>query len=549
MEGLRAWRGLLSNRPLTRLLLGEFVSGIGDSLYFVAIFVVIHRESGDAALLGLFGALRMVPYVLFAVPAGVVADRFDRRLVLLASDLWRGSMMVGMALLLAAHADVRWVAALAVLATVGSSFFYPAIGAYIPALVSDERQLAPANSAWATLGNVSAVVGPALGGAIVATGDVLPAFVLNAATFALSGAILCTLPPSFGRPASPGSGERAVPRLSSLPLRPLAGLCLATLLVSFLGGGLQSSTVVIAVDVLESGEAANGYLNAAYGVGGLLGAMASGAFVLRRAPRVPLLFGTVVAGAAAIALGTAGAGGLALALVAMGALAAGFLLMDVVSTTIFQRLVPDPLRGRVLGILMALATAFGAAGALVMPVLIRGAGDRPGLGAFATFFGAGVGVVAVTTLGAILIGRAADRAPSAHETLVARIAALPLFDGVPAARLDAAMQAFREVPVRAGQVVVRQGDAADRFYVVARGAFSVTRVASDGAGDAKLLRRLGPDEVFGELGLLDNGPRTASVTADGDGLLLALDARDFLDLVGASGTLRDSLVHRGRGRS
>ena len=97
VAGLRVYRELLQNRPLSRLLLGEFVSGIGDWLYIIAIFVVIYRQSGDAALVGAFGGIRLLPYVILSVPAGIVADRFDRRMVLLVSDLFRGALMAGLA--------------------------------------------------------------------------------------------------------------------------------------------------------------------------------------------------------------------------------------------------------------------------------------------------------------------------------------------------------------------------------------------------------------------------------------------------------------------
>jgi MFS family permease len=558
MDGLRAYRSLLENRPLAKLLLGEFISGIGDWLYIVAIFIVIYRESNDAALVGLFGAVRMIPYVIMSVPAGIVADRFDRRLVLLASDLWRGSMMVGMTLLLAANASVIWVAGLAILATIGSSFFYPAIGAYIPSLAKDERQLGPANSAWASLGNISFILGPAIGGVIVAAGDVLLAFVINAVTFVVIAAILWTLPPSRPRradAAAPADGPEATgstaPERSirtALALRPLTGLTMTQLLAGFLGGGLQASTIILAVYVLNAGEAANGYLNAAVGIGGLLGGLGSGAFVMRRVLGIPLIAGTLITGAATVVLGMAGNGGLGLALVAIGVASAGFIVVDVVTTTMFQRLVPDEFRGRVLGVLMALTTAFGAAGALLVPIMIQGTGDFPGLGSFDAFLFCGVGLVIVTGLGTILIGRAADRAPSVHEALIARVAALPLFAGVPKSRLHAAMDAFHEMPVTAGQVVIAQGDPADHFYVIATGEFSVTQVSGAGedvgagTSEPRLLRRLGPDEVFGELGLLNNNPRSATVTADSDGLLLALDDKDFLQLVGAEGPLRGRLT-------
>ncbi|HET7030290.1 MAG TPA: MFS transporter, partial [Candidatus Limnocylindrales bacterium] len=209
MGGLGVYRELLRNGPLTRLLLGEFISGIGDWLYIVAIFVVIYNESGDPALVGAFGAIRLLPYVILSVPAGFIADRFDRRMVLLASDLWRMSLMIVMAILVANGGSTLLIAALAILAACGSSFFYPAMGAYVPALAHDERQLGPANSVWSSLQNVSFIIGPAIGGIVLALGDVTSAFVINALTFVVIAVILWTLPSS--RASHHQIGAAAVP--------------------------------------------------------------------------------------------------------------------------------------------------------------------------------------------------------------------------------------------------------------------------------------------------------------------------------------------------
>src|SRR5206468_12033172 len=138
-----AYRRLLRNRSLTRLFAGEFISGIGDWLYLVALLIVVYAQSGDAVLLGIVGAARVVPYVLLSVPAGIVADRYDRRMILLVTDLLRGAVMVGLAILVANNAPLITIVALAILATCFSSFFYPAIGALIPSLVEDESELGP----------------------------------------------------------------------------------------------------------------------------------------------------------------------------------------------------------------------------------------------------------------------------------------------------------------------------------------------------------------------------------------------------------------------
>jgi MFS family permease len=549
MAGLRVYRELLGNRPLIRLLLGEFISGIGDWLYIVAIFVVIYRESGDAALVGAFGAVRLLPYVILSVPAGFVADRFDRRLVLLVSDLYRATLMVGMAVLIATGGPTLLIAALAILAASGSAFFYPAMGAYLPALARDEQQLGPANSAWASIQNFSFIVGPAIAGIALALGGVLIAFILNALSFVFIAVILWSLPPSRAGQAVATTAALAPdeevaetveapsttpqPAETPLRLRPLAGLTLIQLMAGFLGGGLQVLTVILAIDVLKAGEQANGYLNAAIGIGGLIGGIGAGALVLRRRLGAPLLVGAVVTGVGTIALGAATT--LPVALVAFAVLAAGALVIDVVGMTVFQRLVPDELRGRGIGILMAVSTLTGAAGAFLLPVLLTSFGPFESLGA------AGVATILLTILGLAMIGTAADRAPTPYEATIARVITLPLFAGVPASRLEAAMRRVAEVPVVAGEPVVRQGETADRFYIVQSGRFTVTQTSPSG-GESIVLRTLGPDDVFGEIGLLNRSPRTATVTADTDGLLLALERDDFLALVGAAGPLRGRLL-------
>ena len=213
----------------------------------------------------------------------------------------------------------------------------------------------------------------------------------------------------------------------------------------------------------------------------------------------------------------------------------GAILLDVVMTTIFQRVVPDEQRGRWTGIVGSLFTLAGAGGALVLPVLVVNVGAAPTLSA------AAAALVVATLAGRILIGGAATREPSRFEATLAEVAKLPLFAGGPSSRLEAALARIREVPVKAGEVVIHQGDAADRFYMIESGAFVVTQESSPDTPRV-VLRALGPNEVFGELGLLQGSPRTATVSAETDGVLLALEGRDFLRLAGAGGPLRGRLL-------
>ena len=94
MGALSAYRRVLRNPALARLLIGEFVSSVGDWLYLVALLVVVFAENEDPVVLGIIGAARVLPYVLLSVPAGIAADRFDRRKILLSTDIIRGLMLI-----------------------------------------------------------------------------------------------------------------------------------------------------------------------------------------------------------------------------------------------------------------------------------------------------------------------------------------------------------------------------------------------------------------------------------------------------------------------
>jgi MFS family permease len=570
MTVLRAYRQLLRNGPLTRLLVGEFVSSIGDWLYLVAILILVYQVTEDPLILGLVGAARVLPYVFLSVPAGIVADRFDRRLVLFSTDVARGIVMLVIAAVVFVDGPIWLVIALAIGATCFSAFFGPAIGAYLPTLVEDEEQLGPANSAWSTLDNLAFMVGPAVAGILIATGGLVIAFLLNAASFAVIAVILWGLPRSIASretamvaeapapedapdaapvapPASAPTSALApapMPVLESHTLVPLLGLTVIDIIGSVVGGGLSVLTVIIATTGLGGGEEATGFLNAGIGLGGFIGALVAGALVLRPSLVPVLVGGSFVYAIGLAALGFAPALGAAIAAITIAA--AGSLVIEVSSMTIFQRVVPDGVRGRVLGILGTVSIIAFALGSFLLPVTADAVGTGPVLAV------SGIAVAVAGLLGAGMAASAARRrAGSTADVRVNRLAGLPLFAGVPAAALEAVSVRMEPVRVTAGEVVIHEGDVADRFYLIDEGSFAVTRlVGSASASEPAVVEHLrteGPGEVFGEIGLLRGIPRTATVTAATDGALLALDGADFLELVNASALVRPRLLDLRRG--
>jgi MFS family permease len=304
---------------------------------------------------------------------------------------------------------------------------------------------------------------------------------------------------------------------------------------SIIGGGLSVLTVILAIDVLGAGEEGTGYLNAATGVGGILAGLAAGSLLARRL-QVPLFIGAAVA---AVGLGwLALATNLPGAMIAIGLAVGGVLLLDIVNTTLVQRGVVDRLRGRAMGLLQTSSAIFISAGSLVIPLAASAIGVSSVLAIAA-------GVVVAAALAALALSRAAAK-PAPLDAERAMLVDLPIFGGLPAPRLDAAARALQPLHVAAGEVVIRQGDEADRFYLISDGRFEVTQDGVPGQR-AERLRELGPGEVFGEIGLLRGSPRTATVTALTDGRLMWLDEATFSELVSAGPGLSTRLLDLYRG--
>ena len=542
---LTAYRRVFANSRLARLLAGEFISSIGDWLYLVAILIIVYEQSHDALALGLVGAARIFPYLILSVPAGIVADRFDRRLILLVTDVSRGALQVVLAILVLTDAPVLSIVAVAILASCIATFFGPAIGAYLPSLVDDEADLGPANSVWATLDNLAFFIGPAISGVLIAVGGLATAFLLNAASFAFVAIMLATLPSrrtlieaAEDKARTEGAEEvqAAVAGGWGSIVRRLPGLVVLDTATSFAGGALGVLTVVIAVDSLGAGEAATGYLNAATGIGGIAAGIAAGWVVLRRLD-IGIVAGSLIGAVGLLVLGTTH--DLAPALLAIGVAVGALLLLDVIMATVLQRLVPDEERGRAMGMIQIPGGIASIAGAFMAPLLADRYGVATALGVIAIVSTVlGLAAVVVLRPTGVLLSSGLD--PRRLELLRASV-----FGGVLPIRLEAAARRLQAVEVIPGQTVIEQGAVADRFYIIDSGTFTVSQRTGDGAPVE--LRTMGPGEVFGEIGLLSSVPRTATVTAVVAGRLFALDKDGFLGLVDAGPGLTTQLLDRYRG--
>jgi len=279
-------------------------------------------------------------------------------------------------------------------------------------------------------------------------------------------------------------------------------------------GALDVLYVVLAVGVLHHGGSTAGYLNAAFGAGGVVGIAVTIALVGRRRLAPSLLGGLALWAVALAAL--AAAPSLPAAFLLLAAAGVGRITLDVAGRTLLQRIArPD-----------ALARAFGLLEGVTMVGLAVGSIAASGFVALAGGRGAFVCMAAVLPLAAAVVLRGVLGADAGILPVVemARLRALPIFRPLGAPALEGLARALEPVEAPSGTTLIREGDAGDRFYVVAEGAVEVSR-RGERVGE---LRR---GDCFGEIALLRDVPRTATVTALTDVRLDALDKAAFVSAV------------------
>jgi MFS family permease len=362
---------LLKNTRFLRLWIGQGTSFLGDAVSMVALVVLVVQVTGSASAVG--GALvaRLLP-TLASPFAGVLADRLDRRLVLVASDLVRAGLVVG--LLFATNLATIYV--LVFLLGLARTFFNPTVRAAFPSVVGG-GDLTRANALISGTFSISETAGPALGGLLVATVGVDAAFVLDAVTYLVSATMLSliSLPRPEREEEEAGFGEDlragfAYLARSRVPLAIVLGAFLTVLTVNI----TIPAEIFLARDTFGAGNTGYGLLVGLYGGGMVLGSALMVAFG-DRLRLLPLYFIGVFAMALAL-VGTAFSPTFVLALGALVVVGIANGTENVTTDTILQERVPDVLLGRVfsvrfLGFGVGEILAYGAGGVIVESSGIR----------------------------------------------------------------------------------------------------------------------------------------------------------------------------------
>lgn len=366
-------RGALRHRGFRRLLAGLAVSQAGDWLYNVALLAFVYERTHSAGWLAATTAARVVPLVVLGPLGGVIADRFDRQYVMVVSDLARAVLMLGLGVVALAGLPVVLAPVLAGLATAAAAPYPPSAAASTPRLVPD-TDLAGANAARAVVGMGAVAAGPVVGAVLLLLGPPSTAFLVNAATFAVSAVAVLTIPagPAFApaRAAGDRNGVLADIVLGARALRshPVAVRLVGADVVCSVVYGMQTVLLLLLSRRLGFGDAGYGYVLAGLGVGGIAGTLVAGRAAASGRPRAVLVGALLVlAVPSALMAVTPWLPGLLLWSVVGGA---GAVLVEVLCETALQRELDDEVFARAYGIALPVSLCGIVAGSLVAAPLV-----------------------------------------------------------------------------------------------------------------------------------------------------------------------------------
>jgi MFS family permease len=516
-----AFGEVLRNPNLRWLELAWSASVFGHYAYLIAVSVYAYTVGGEQAV-GLVFLARLIPAALASPFAGLLGDRFPRQRVLVATNVTRVALVGGAAICVFADANPYVVYILAIAATIANTPFRSAQAALTPRLARTPSELTAANAVASGVDSLALFGGPALAGLLLALTSSAVVFAITALLIGVSTVFVLLIRTTeketprgeieAGTLASEAlAGFRTIGSHSSL--RVLVGLVAAQPAVA---GAVQVYIVVSSVELFGFGEGGVGLLNSAIGVGAFVGAVA--ALSLTGVPRLSPAFmvGIALWGLPLVILGFWPSAGLAI--VMFGVLGFGDSVAGVSGMTLVQRTVADEVMARVFGVIQMLNLATMGIGAALAPVLI----SLFGLDWALVITGAFLPVLVVLTRPSLSRIDAAAEVPDADELRL--LTSVPIFSPLPGPSLE--NLAARLVPLRVepGTIVVREGDPGDRFYIVAEGTLEVSEYG-------RPTSELRAGSYFGEIALIRDVARTATVTAKTETVLYALDRDDFLAAV------------------
>ncbi len=512
-----AVREVLRNRSIRRVEIA-WTAGTAADWALLIVLLVVAYESGGALAAGILGAVRVVPAVVAAPFAATLVERYRGDRMLTAINLVRAAGAAATAIVVVAGLPVEATYALAAVVAGAGSLVRPIQSALLPAFARTPRELVAANIASSTGEGIGTFVGPALAGLLVAVTGSSAASLLIAAAFA--GAAAAATGISFER-AEDARGGIGADRMSRFRLAdaprvlrryPHAALLIGNFIVQVFVRGLLITLIVVAsIELLDMGDTGVGLLNAAIGLGGLFGALAAlglgGGKYLARVCMVAL----ACWGLPLILIGAMPAAALALA--ALFVTGVSNAVLDITGFTLVQRGVRNEDRVAIFAIMEGLFGIGLLLGSLVAPALVALVGVEK---AFVVAGGI-LPLLALLTWRPVVRGVRGTAPSEEHLALLRRN---PLFVPLPLTALDRLAESLVPMSFEPGEVVMRKGERGDHYLLIAEGEVEVS-------DDQRILRVCKPGDGVGEIALLRQVPRTATVSARTHVDAFAIDAVSF----------------------
>ena len=514
-SSLRYVLGTLKGNPQLRRVQAAFVThNCGEYASWVAMLVYAYAQGGVTES-GIVAAVMLVPCAVFAPAVTELGRRIPLGTTLVAAYIAQAATSACVAVALFADAPKLVVYALLVGPAVAFTMTRPTQSALTPSLARKPEELTATNVVSGWIESVSIFAAPALTGVVLAIGSEAIVFALVGIACLLGGVLVAPLRGVGGTTyeESDNTEDSFGGSLSFVRRDPQARLLLLLLGAECVAiGALDVLAIELAQGGLDRGADWAGYLTAAFGAGGILalGVTARLVGLARLAP--PLVASLAIWSVAFMGLAVLpGALGALLLLAVAGGARATF---DVAGRTLLQRVARPDMLARVFGLLEGVQMGALAIGSTLAPALVW-------LGGLPLAFAC---VGAMLPLFALAAGRSLldiDRHATVPVVEVALLRSMPLFAPLPPPTLESLARSLEAISVPAGVDVIREGDSGDRYYVIADGELDVIR-------DGRIAATRGRGEGFGEIALMYDVPRTATVTTRTDSQLYALDRDVFL---------------------
>jgi hypothetical protein len=510
---------VLRDRALRRIELAYLWFTVAEYATWIAILVYAF-ERGGATAAGVVSLIQLVPSAIVAPVAAAYGDRYRRDRFLRYGYLAQAVAMgtAGALMVRGAPAVAVYVAAAAAAVTI--TLTRPAQGSLVPLLVNGPEQLVAINAVSGALESASFIVGPALAALLMALFDPGAVFLAMAIAVATSALLVTGLSIPEGTSGTPEDDEVAATavRRSFQGFARLAGQPDARLLVGLVAsqsvviGALDVLAVVLAITLLGLGTAAPGLFTAAIGVGGVLGTAAGFSLVTRRRLSPALALGALLLGAPLALIAWRPEDVTAFVLLAVSGI--GRVVMDVSGRSLLQRAVSADLLARAFGVLEGLAMAALAVGSILASGVVAWLGGRGALLVIGMLLPVVVAVCWHTL-------RRIETTAAPPSEVMELLRGVPIFAPLPPLSLERLATSAGELETPAGGTILREGRPGDNFHVIARGRVRVLRGST-------VVTELDAGDSFGEISLVRDVPRTASVVARTEVLTYTLSREVFL---------------------